>query len=282
MSPGIYSPQHPGPSSLLTSPIDGTVLPLGQGTFQAQSPLHPPLPPAYTHVDHVVLSPRSQLPENNRNSEPLSGAQHSAAKRSSPVARVSSFVGGYAPSATFKFEQNSFTSAKRRPENHDYWHSDDEASMGESDDEALSDIDDIDLQSSDLGIVESQRLGKTAPKGGTSLEELQAGLRSNSNWLQTYMPSSADSPLNDEETAVVFWYFVNVTGPGISSHERHPFDALSMSRGQPVPRSKQHIWTCRCHVAARHASSFLLTGFRYFPRHCSAPPCAYAGHVSTR
>ncbi|KAI0020549.1 hypothetical protein F4780DRAFT_364080 [Xylariomycetidae sp. FL0641] len=61
--------------------------------------------------------------------------------------------------------------------------------------------------------------------------------------LSTYDPSPVNSPLNDKKVAAVFWHFVNVTGPSMSLYERHPHDPSELFQGQPVPRSRQHLWS---------------------------------------
>lgn len=126
-----------------------------------------------------------------------------------------------------------------------YWQSDDEASIGDSDDEALPDAHVLHLESNDLGIQVARRLESNHDIYGVRIRSF-AGLASD-NVLETYTPSSVNSPLNDSQTAAVFWYFVNVTGQSMSLYERHPFDPTPMFQGQPVPKQRQHIWTCQCH-----------------------------------
>lgn len=61
------------------------------------------------------------------------------------------------------------------------------------------------------------------------------------NVLVNYLPSLADTPLNDAKTRGVFWYFVNVTAPSLNPYERNPSRPFS---SEPIARSDQHIWTC--------------------------------------
>ena len=63
--------------------------------------------------------------------------------------------------------------------------------------------------------------------------------------LSTYEPSAHDSPLRDSITAMIFYHFINVIGPGISSFERHPANPSLMFQSRPLPKSQQHIWSCR-------------------------------------
>ena len=65
------------------------------------------------------------------------------------------------------------------------------------------------------------------------------------NMLATYTPSPQASPLQDPMVARLFCHFINVTGPSISMNERHPANPSLIFQGRPVPRSQQHIWTCK-------------------------------------
>ncbi|KAK0735885.1 hypothetical protein B0T21DRAFT_194030 [Apiosordaria backusii] len=123
-----------------------------------------------------------------------------------------------------------------------YWQSDDEASMMASDDEqGPIDPHSSHLESNDLGILVARRLDTDGDAYGVHIRSF-AGHGVN-NVLDTYMPSSASSPLNDSQTAAIFWYFVNVTGQSMSLYERHPFDPTPMFQGLPVAKERQHIWT---------------------------------------
>ncbi len=123
-----------------------------------------------------------------------------------------------------------------------YWQSDDEASMGESDEGAMPDPHLVHLESNDLGIQVARQLEPHHDLYGVRIRSFD-GFGADST-LETYTPSSASSPLNDPQTAAVFWYFVNVTGQSMSLYERHPFDPTSMFQGHPVPKQRQQIWTC--------------------------------------
>lgn len=86
---------------------------------------------------------------------------------------------------------------------------------------------------------------------GTQIRSFQS--LAGENILTNYSPSSADTPLNNRQTAAVFRYFVTVTAPALSMFERNPLDPSRMFSGQTIPRSHQHIWTCEfsCHVKSR-------------------------------
>ncbi|KAJ4390041.1 hypothetical protein N0V93_007514 [Gnomoniopsis smithogilvyi] len=61
--------------------------------------------------------------------------------------------------------------------------------------------------------------------------------------LVNYMPSPADTPLNNPKTASIFWYFVNVTAPTINPYERNQPDPQRMFSDDTIPKCHQHIWT---------------------------------------
>lgn len=66
-----------------------------------------------------------------------------------------------------------------------------------------------------------------------------------SDMLANYYPSSRDSPLSNPVTASIFCHFVNVIAPSISLYERHPPNPSVVFQGNPVPKSQQHIWSCK-------------------------------------
>lgn len=116
-----------------------------------------------------------------------------------------------------------------------------------SDDESMAESDDVpinerrtSLDFNELGVVAFQQ-----PYDRFETQTRTFSAFAPENLLATYEPSPANSPLNDKRIAAVFWHFVNVTGPSISLYERHPFDPSSIFEGQPIPRSFQHIWTCK-------------------------------------
>jgi hypothetical protein len=65
------------------------------------------------------------------------------------------------------------------------------------------------------------------------------------NMLSTYIPSHRSSPLNNSMTARIFSHFIHVTAATISMFERHPANPSLIFEGTPVPRSQQHMWTCK-------------------------------------
>ncbi|KAI1497701.1 hypothetical protein F5X99DRAFT_357250 [Biscogniauxia marginata] len=126
------------------------------------------------------------------------------------------------------------------PEAWEYAESEDDASMAESDDEPILSQRDSQLSLHQLGAVMSQRADQPYHIFGTHLRTFSTYAAE--NLLATYDPTPANSPLNDKQVASVFWHFINVTGPTISLYERHPSDPSPVFQGQPVPKSRQHIW----------------------------------------
>ncbi len=125
----------------------------------------------------------------------------------------------------------------------EYWYPDDDASMVDSGDEADPESQSGHLKSNELGVLVAKRLEAPSDRNGTQLRSFSRF--ASSDVLSTYFPASSNSPLNDKKTAVMFWYFVNVTGPSMSLYERHPSDPSPMFQGIPVPKARQHIWTCK-------------------------------------
>ncbi|KAL1883806.1 hypothetical protein VTK73DRAFT_8342 [Phialemonium thermophilum] len=123
----------------------------------------------------------------------------------------------------------------------DYWDPDDEASMVDSNDEYDLDNPVGYTEPEQLGSSLARRLGSPLDLYSTQLRSFQGPL--DDSVLATYQPSSTNSPLNDQQTAAVFCYFVRVTGPSLSLYERRPFDSWPLFEGRPVPKARQHIWT---------------------------------------
>ncbi len=118
--------------------------------------------------------------------------------------------------------------------------------MGDSDDELVPVMQDSQLELDEVGLVVPRRLDQ--PNNFFETQARTFSFFASDNFLATYEPSPMSSPLNDKKIAAVFWHFINVTGPSISLYERHPFDPSPLFQGQPVPKYRQHIWTCRLFV----------------------------------
>ncbi|KAJ4300448.1 hypothetical protein N0V88_003123 [Collariella sp. IMI 366227] len=162
----------------------------------------------------------------------------------------------------------------------EYWQSDDEASMADSDDNAVPDPHLVHLESNDLGIQVARRLETNYDMYGVRMRSF-AGL-GDENILDTYIPSSANSPLNDTRTAAIFWYFVNVTGQSMSLYERHPFDPTPLFEGHPVAKQRQHIWTYTFPIMAfNHPAlmqAILALGSLHMAKLEGSPPTAAMKH----
>ncbi|KAK0714644.1 hypothetical protein B0H67DRAFT_644487 [Lasiosphaeris hirsuta] len=212
LSPTLYSPQHPLPTPPPVAPDTG--LPSASV-------------PQIGHDGFFNMPPTAQ--------------EFEATRRPS---QVSPIVARYRQSIILDDDPQSSPLNEDLGRTHfrgGYWQSDDEASMGESEDERLPDSHLKHLESNELGIQVAQRLQGAIDIYGTQMRTFASPLIN--GVLDTYTPSSASSPLNDAQTAAVFWYFVNVTGPSMSLYERHPFDPAPMFQGRPVPKARRHIWT---------------------------------------
>ncbi|KUI68229.1 hypothetical protein VM1G_03895 [Cytospora mali] len=91
------------------------------------------------------------------------------------------------------------------------------------------------------GLIVASRLQAPVDLYGTQIRSFHS--LAGDNILTNYSPSPTDTPLNDPQTAAVFWYFVNVTAPALSLFERNPVDPSRMFSGETIPKSHQHIWT---------------------------------------
>lgn len=117
---------------------------------------------------------------------------------------------------------------------------DEDASMDESEeDEPFPGRRESKIELNDLGLIVSQRLNDRYESFG--MQPRTFGLHAD-DILAIYEPSPGNSPLNNKQTASVFWHFVNITGPSISLYERHPLDRVTYYQGQDST-AKQHIWT---------------------------------------
>lgn len=146
---------------------------------------------------------------------------------------------------------------------------------GENDTLVVEPEDDDDSSSgiSNPGLMVANCLQTPVDLYGTQIRSFQS--LAGENILTNYSPSPADTPLNDPQTAAVFWYFVNVTAPALSMFERNPLDPSRMFSGEAIPKSRQHIWTCELpHTRARirnrgtnhsqMSSQYLPSSIRHF------------------
>jgi hypothetical protein len=225
LSPTGYSPQLPSPPTLPPNP---------SGSAHVQQP---------GTGDFYNMTPNLQGFEL---SQPLEQGEEPQPEGMSPQrARYRGSMSEEDPSGLVTDGGRRFSLNKTPEEG--YWQTDDEASMVDSDDEPLPDTHLEHLESNEHGIQVARRLESSLDTHGIRLRSFS--MPGVGNVLDTYVPSSANSPLNDPHTAAIFWYFVNMTGPSMSLYERHPFDPSPMFQGGPVPKARRHIWTCKCQCA---------------------------------
>lgn len=240
----VYQGQ-PGPSNL-------TAPPLGFSPTQF-SPQNPPPPQFFQHSGVNPNSAHSQLEADGFFKTVAPTGPHGA----TDLHEQDGVAGEHIPPRTSRYPPRRAEDVDTRlpqsmPQEPGYWDSDDEASMADSDDEddVLFESQNEHLESNDLGIMVARRANASLDFYGTQLRTY-TGFVNATGVLANYIPSSTNSPLNDSQTAAVFWYFVNVTGPSISLYERRPQDPSPMFQGQPVPKTRQHIWTCEWGEALR-------------------------------
>lgn len=122
----------------------------------------------------------------------------------------------------------------------------DSASFVSDDDEEEKEIplNDIDVSNGDnIGPLVVNNVHGPLDQYGTQVRSFHS--LAEDDVLVHYMPSPTDTPLNNPKMATIFWYFVNITAPTINCYERHRPDPQRMFSNEPIPKSHQHIWTCR-------------------------------------
>lgn len=122
--------------------------------------------------------------------------------------------------------------------------SDEDVEMGETNESGVwqEAAHDDHLKNNDLGFVVALQANQDSH--GVSLRSFTSFI-DRPDMLATYVPSSQSTPLRDPMTARIFCHFVNVTGPCISMFERHPANPSLIFQGEPVPKTQQHMWTCK-------------------------------------
>lgn len=136
-------------------------------------------------------------------------------------------------------------SAECQPETEEeLWDTEDDASMvGSDNEEQLGDDIAPGLDANNLGTLVARTLHAPFDLNGTQLRSFHT--LAEDNILVNYMPSARGSPLNNPQTAAIFWYFINITAPSINMYERNPLGPSRIFSGEPIPKSHQHIWTCK-------------------------------------
>lgn len=94
------------------------------------------------------------------------------------------------------------------------------------------------LEKNDIGIVVALQARREEAPSFTSFLD-RSGI------LDTYIPSPSSSPLKDSITAQIFCHFVNAVAATLSMYERNPANSSLVFQAHPIPKSQQHIWTCK-------------------------------------
>lgn len=147
-----------------------------------------------------------------------------------------------------------------RSERAELWAFDeDNVSLDSEEEIPISGIAGLDAQN--MGPLVANNLHAPLDLYGTQVRSFHALV--DENVLVNYAPSPADTPLNDSKTAAVFWYFVTVTGPALNPYERNRVDPARIFSNEPIPKSHQHIWSCKsadppplCHRIAKPSQMF--------------------------
>ncbi|KAF4965747.1 hypothetical protein FSARC_6477 [Fusarium sarcochroum] len=109
----------------------------------------------------------------------------------------------------------------------------DDASMGESDDE-VQDPRQV------LGPVMKQFNG-TWDSNGTRVRTFSTFAQC--NILSDYTATARITELKDPVMLQIFMHFIQVTGPSMSLYERHPFDHTGENSFDPTPKGANNLWS---------------------------------------
>lgn len=138
----------------------------------------------------------------------------------------------------------------------DYELPEDDASMGESDDETED-------PREFLGPV-VQRFTGTWDSNGTRVRAFSTFAQCNA--LSDYTASAQIRELKDPRMLAIFMHFIKVTGPSMSLYERHPFDHGDDNQ---FSKGANNLWTCK--YIGYHSPTLtedqLTSSYRYIPPH---------------
>ncbi|KAM0344194.1 hypothetical protein ACHAPU_007720 [Fusarium lateritium] len=109
----------------------------------------------------------------------------------------------------------------------------DDASMGESDDDTQD-------PRQVLGPVMKQFNG-TWDTNGTRVRTFSTFAQC--NILSDYTASARITELKDPAMLQIFMHFIQVTGPSMSLYERHPFDHTGENSFDPTPKGANNLWS---------------------------------------
>lgn len=130
-----------------------------------------------------------------------------------------------------------------RSEEAQVWDLDEDNVSSDSGDEEISIGGIAGLDAHNIGPLVANNLHPPLDLYGTQLRSFHS--LADANVLVNYVPSPKDTLLNNPKTAAVFWYFVTVTGPALNPYERNRIDPSRIFSNEPIPKSHQHIWSCK-------------------------------------
>lgn len=121
----------------------------------------------------------------------------------------------------------------------DYDLPEDDASMGESDDETRD-------PREVLGPVMKQFNGAW-DSNGTRVRAFSTFAQC--NILSDYTATARISELKDPRMLSIFMHFIQVTGPSMSLYERHPFDHTGENSLDDTPKGANNLWSCESFIS---------------------------------
>lgn len=124
---------------------------------------------------------------------------------------------------------------KPRDNTFDYELPEDDASMGDSDDETKD-------PREFLGPV-VQRFSGIWDANGTRVRTFSTFAQC--DVLSEYTATAHIEELKDPRMLAIFMHFIKVTGPSMSLYERHPFDHGDDAQFDPTPKGANNLWTCK-------------------------------------
>ena len=200
------------------SPINHVQYPQPNGLLSPQGQV------GYVQIDHNPHHHHFALPPN--------GQASSSSNNGSLYARVPRATAPEIP------REGANDIARPQVQTWDYELPDDDASMGESDDETGD-------PREFLGPV-VQRFNGAWDSNGTRVRTFSTFAQC--NVLSEYTASAQIRELRDPQILAIFMHFIKVTGPSMSLYERHPFDYGEDDQFiDPNPKGASNLWSCKYH-----------------------------------
>ncbi|KAM6533718.1 hypothetical protein FALCPG4_006677 [Fusarium falciforme] len=157
-------------------------------------------------------------PTNGQSSEPYAGEPYASGSQANPV----------------HIKKEPPEPARSVPESAlDYDLPEDDASMGESDDETRD-------PREVLGPV-MKHFNGTWDSNGTRVRAFSTFAQC--NILSDYTATARISELKDPRMLAIFMHFIQVTGPSMSLYERHPFDHTGENSFEATPKGANNLWS---------------------------------------